>query len=121
MLECVQAKNASATPSRYARCESWIESRLRMRAQMLRPQDAAFEQGVLNVHRTYVLLALEGSCSGAASSDAQAVAEAAHTVWPGPLAILPLVIRSSAKGRGQISAAVALFQTGHSMMHVWHE
>lgn len=87
MLGCMQAKDHSATPSRYGRCESWIESRLRLRAQMLRPQDAAFEQGVLNVHRTYVSLALEGSCSGTTSRDAQAVAEAAHAVWSGPLAV----------------------------------
>ncbi|KAK9831777.1 hypothetical protein WJX74_008932 [Apatococcus lobatus] len=80
--------------SRYQQCESWLENRLRLRAQCLRPQDPAFAEGVLNVHRTYLSLALEGS--SAASKDAQAVAEAAHTAISAYVAMLKQLYNTEA-------------------------
>ena len=80
LVACMQGEDGVASESRYHQCESWIESRLRTRAHILRPQDPAFVEGVINVHRTYVSLALEGSCAGGATSDPQAAATAAHLV-----------------------------------------
>ncbi|KAK9867851.1 hypothetical protein WJX84_004192 [Apatococcus fuscideae] len=60
----------------YPQCEDWIQGRLRARAQKLHPEDPAFAQGVVNVHKTYVALALEGCCGEA--SDQALPGEAAH-------------------------------------------
>ena len=76
-MVALQDKSSNAS-NLYPQCEDWIQGRLRARAQKLHPEDPAFAQGVVNVHKTYVALALEGCCGEA--SDQALPGEAAHMV-----------------------------------------